>query len=505
MDGLTCEEFGENLSGHGPSVKKTGVPLTGKPVDHLRLAHGSCATENLSECLIKRSGVTRIGSQFSRRQMEGRTCWLRLLTMLRIVAFLFVSLSAGLVLGAEPTWFKGNTHTHSLWSDGNDLPEMISIWYRDRGYDFLAMSDHNLLARGEKWLSEEVIEKRKGTLGKKVLDKYRARFGDAWVQTRLSDAGKLEVRLRQLEEYLKQVEKPGEFLLVEAEEISAGFGKVPIHINAINVQEAIQPLKDVTSIREVMRKNLQLVAEQSIKTGRPMIAHINHPNFQWALTAEDLAHVIEDRYFEVFNGHPRTFTLGDEKRATSHTEKMWDVANTIRLSELKAPILFGIASDDSHQYHGGDVSPGRGWVMVRADQLEADSLTRAMIRGDFYCSSGVTLSDVRFDPRERKLTLQIQGEPGVEYTTQFFGTLKGYDRAVKEVPADAKDGSPVRLEYSADVGKVLASSDSLTPEYSFTGDELFVRATVTSTKPHENPVWPGQTRQAWTQPVGWER
>jgi hypothetical protein len=93
----------------------------------------------------------------------------------------------------------------------------------------------------------------------------------------------------------------------------------------------------------------------------------------------------------------------------------------------------------------------------------------------------------------------------VKYRTQFFGTLKGYDRAVKEVPADAKDGSPVRLEYSADVGKVLASSDSLTPEYSFTGDELFVRATVTSTKPHENPVWPGQTRQAWTQPVGWER
>lgn len=22
-------------------------------------------------------------------------------------------------------WFKGNTHTHSLWSDGNDFPEMI--------------------------------------------------------------------------------------------------------------------------------------------------------------------------------------------------------------------------------------------------------------------------------------------------------------------------------------------------------------------------------------------
>ena len=24
------------------------------------------------------------------------------------------------------SWYKGNTHTHSLWSDGNDFPEMIA-------------------------------------------------------------------------------------------------------------------------------------------------------------------------------------------------------------------------------------------------------------------------------------------------------------------------------------------------------------------------------------------
>ncbi|MFO0064709.1 MAG: hypothetical protein ACK523_01980, partial [Pirellulaceae bacterium] len=27
-------------------------------------------------------------------------------------------------------WWKGNLHTHSFWSDGNDFPEMISEWYR---------------------------------------------------------------------------------------------------------------------------------------------------------------------------------------------------------------------------------------------------------------------------------------------------------------------------------------------------------------------------------------
>lgn len=427
--------------------------------------------------------------------------------MIRRTALLIalVSVTHSAMPAAEARWFKGNTHTHSLWSDGNDFPDMISDWYRAKGYDFLAMSDHNLLARGQKWVAEDVIEKKKIALGKKVLEKYRARFGDAWVQTRTDDKGKLEVRLKTLEEYRKQIEKPGHFLLVEAEEISAGMGKVPIHLNALNVTEAIKPVKDLTSIREVMRRNLQLVAEQAATTGKPMIAHINHPNFQWALTAEDLAHVIEDRYFEVFNGHPKTFTTGTSDRATSNTEKMWDVANTIRLAELKAPILYGIASDDSHNYHGGDVTPGRGWVMVRAEKLEADALITAMQRGDFYCSTGVTLDEVKFDKTTKKLSIKIKAEPGVKYTTEFHGTLRDYDRAVKEVPADPKDTHPVRLEYTADVGKVLATSNSVTPEYQMSGDELFVRASITSTKKPVNPVWEGQTEQAWTQPVGWEK
>ena len=30
----------------------------------------------------------------------------------------------------EARWWKGNLHTHSLWSDGDDYPEMIADWYR---------------------------------------------------------------------------------------------------------------------------------------------------------------------------------------------------------------------------------------------------------------------------------------------------------------------------------------------------------------------------------------
>jgi hypothetical protein len=46
---------------------------------------------------------------------------------------------------SSPRWFKGNLHTHSLWSDGDDFPEMIADWYKQHGYHFLAISDHNVL------------------------------------------------------------------------------------------------------------------------------------------------------------------------------------------------------------------------------------------------------------------------------------------------------------------------------------------------------------------------
>lgn len=419
----------------------------------------------------------------------------------------FILIAALLLPAASPAedlhWFKGNTHAHSLWSDGNDFPDMISAWYKEHGYNFLALSDHNTLATGERWIRESVIEKKKIALGPKVLDKYKTRFGDEWVETRSATTGETEIRLKTLAEYRPKLEQPGKFLLVQAEEISAGFGKAPIHINALNVNEAIQPVKDFVTIRETIRANLQAVAEQARKAGRPIMAHMNHPNFQWALTADDLAHVLEDRFFEVFNGHPGTWNEGHPDRVDSSHERLWDIANTIRISELKQPPLFGMATDDSHNYHGGTVTPGRGWVMVHAAHLDASALVSAMQRGDFYASTGVSLNAITFDKTSRQLHIKIQAEAGVKYHTEFRGTLKTYDRAVKEVPSPAKDPQPIRLQHGADIGILLASSDSLEPLYQLTGDELYVRAVIVSDQVMANPYAPDQKQKAWTQPVGW--
>lgn len=374
---------------------------------------------------------------------------------------------------AKGTWFKGNTHTHSLWSDGNDFPDMIGSWYKERGYHFLVLSDHNVLSRGEKWMALESIRKRQQGEGPDAMEKYLAKFGKDWVEVR-GEEGKEEVRLKTLEQVRSQLEGE-EFILVEGEEITDRFRNHQIHINAVNLGELIPPQKGA-SVVETVRNNLRAVEEQAKRLNRPILTHLNHPNFHYSFTARQLAEVIEEQFFEVYNGHPGVNQLGNQQHAS--VEELWDLANAIRMNEFEAPPLYGVATDDSHYYHGGDVSPGRGWVMVRAEKLDANQLVEAMKNGDFYASTGVVLKDFSF--RNGVHVLHINAVEGVTYTTRFVGTRKG---------------------EGAQPGEVFAAVGGADPAYTLTGDELYVRAVVTSSADHENPSFEGQKEQAWTQPV----
>lgn len=403
---------------------------------------------------------------------------------------------------AGPRWFKGNTHTHSLWSDGNDFPEMVVDWYRQRDYDFLGLSDHNILSAAEKWKSVAAVISRAG--GDDVMSKYIARFGESWVLRRnvtTEEGTRIDVRLRTLEEFRPKFEKKGEFILIQAEEITDRFERHQIHINAVGLAELIRPQRG-TSVRDTIRNNLRAVKQQEQRLGTPIIAHLNHPNFGFSVTAEDLAHVLEEEFFEVYNGHPGINHTGDDLHAGD--ERIWDIANTIRLGELNARPLYGVATDDSHNYHGrGNVTPGRGWIMVRADRLEKDAIIEAMQRGAFYASSGVTLKDVRFEAG--RLDIEIDARPGVQYVTEFIGTRTGYD--ITSTPVLDEQGQEVDTtrRYSSDIGEVLATSRGRKASYTFKGDELYVRATITSSEDPLNPSYEGQKQQAWVQPVGWKK
>jgi hypothetical protein len=387
----------------------------------------------------------------------------------KILSFAIVLLLFGFSENeTEPVWYKGNLHTHSYWSDGDEFPEMIMAWYKSQGYQFVGLSDHNTVADGEKWV--KVIKSKAYEDG---FQKYLNTYGEKWVTYKV-DSGRTHVKLKTYDEYRKLFEDSN-FLILKSEEITDRFEGKPIHMNATNIQSLINP-QGGTSVLDVMQRNVDAVLKQRSETGKPIMPHINHPNFYYAISTEDMINLKGERFFEVYNGHPLVHNYGDSTRPG--TEQMWDQINMAYLRQGK-PLMYGLATDDSHNYHmfGGAYSnAGRGWVMVQAEALNAESLIHAMEAGSFYSSTGVTLSRVRFD--KNRIELKVKAEKGITYKIEFIGVVRNSSEA-----------------------KVLQRVGGPSASFKLTKDHMFVRARVTSSKLKENPFEDGDYEMAWTQPM----
>ena len=389
-------------------------------------------------------------------------------------------------------WYRGNMHTHSHWSDGDDYLESIAAWYQQAGYQFLVFTDHNVLADREQWVD---IAKTKGR--QVAFDKLQLQFPD-WVEERTVE-DRHEVRLRRFEEVAQRFNAPEKYLLIQGEEVSDRFQKYPLHFNVSNLKEVITP-RGGDSVSRVIQNNVDAAIAQRERTGQPMIIHLNHPNFGYAVTAEDLLRIIGEKFFEIYNGHPGVHNTGDHQHAGC--EPIWDIVLTKRLAELKLPVMYGLAVDDGHDYHkipSRAAEPGRGWVMVLAKELSAGSLIEALEAGQFYSSSGVKLS--RVESSEAGLLVEVDAVAGETYTIEFIGTLRGYDPEGQPV-LDEK-GSEVRTtrRYSPKIGEVLKTVQGTQARYEMICDDIYVRARITSSALHPNPSEPGEFQRAWVQPV----
>ena len=386
------------------------------------------------------------------------------------ITVLSLVICCGSILNAqEAKWYKGNLHTHSYWSDGDEFPEMIMQWYKDRNYQFVALSDHNIIAEGVK-----AVKVRNEPLYLKAFEEYLEKYGEDWMNFRRLEDG-IQVQLKTLEEFRPLFEEPEKFMIFKAEEVTSYFDDKAVHMGAINIDTVIQPRKGNTIV-ELIQNNLDAVMEQGKQTGKTVLQHLNHPNFTYAITANDIKKLDGERFFEVFNGHPYVNNYGDSMHDS--TEQMWDQVNIAYLS-MEKPLLLGIATDDSHHYHkfGSKWSnAGRGWVEVRANELSPESILKAMYAGDFYASTGVKLSELNFDGDQ--LDIEVKASKNVNYEIQFIGVKSGATKS-----------------------EILKSVNGNQASFKIPEDVLFVRAKIISDKLKKNPYQEGDVEVAWTQPV----
>src|SRR5688572_20943006 len=117
-------------------------------------------------------------------------------------------------------WYKGNTHTHTLNSDGDSTPDDVVRWYREHGYHFLVLTDHNFLT------SIEALNALHGADQK--------------------------------------------FLVVRGEEVTDQFGEKPLHVNGLDLSRLVPP-QGGQSVVDVLQRNVDAIRSEN------GIPHINHP------------------------------------------------------------------------------------------------------------------------------------------------------------------------------------------------------------------------------------
>jgi len=232
------------------------------------------------------------------------------------------------------TFQRGNIHTHTTRSDGRQSPLEVATWYRDHGYQFLAITDHDVLVD-------------------------TAEVGD--------------------------VETPG-FVLISGEEITSVGNEKPVHVLGLCIERFI-PSGRFDSALEALREGIAAVRAQN------GFAVANHPNFSWAFGLADLTRLTGSYGLEVWSGHPASHSSGDATRP-SHLA-LWDELLTrgrhvtaVAVDDEHTLVATGAA---------GDALPGLAWVETFGE-IGRGPICEALRRGRLYASSGVAFRRIRVEP-----------------------------------------------------------------------------------------------------------
>ena len=343
---------------------------------------------------------------------------------MRFPTVLIASLLAFAPTAGAQRWFRGNTHAHSLNSDGDVPVDAVVRWYREHGYHFTFITEHEYFTD---------------------VAPLNALFAGA-----------------------------NRFLVIAGQEVtqriadSAHTGGVrQAHVNALGTNRLVPTIGEKNIAKGMTIAQTYARNGAAIRAAGGLL-QVNHPNFIWSVPLADMMDLPDSTLFEVWNGHPIVYNQGGTDSTGQEmlsTEARWDSV----LSRGK--LLFGVGDDDSHSYKPEDAEnpdmarPGRAWIWVRADTLSAEAILRALHRGDFYASTGVTLKELKVDPTQYALEITPAGDR--RYLTEFIG--QG--------------------------GKVLARSTTLRSAYRIVGGEGYVRARITDSS----------GRMAWTQPVRMQR
>lgn len=281
--------------------------------------------------------------------------------IIRILVFYLLVAHAGYSQTVQPAqrWYKGNTHTHTLNTDGQDVPYDVAKWYREHKYNFVVITDHEYITK---------VEPLNDLLG-----------------------------------------RTGSFLVISGQEVTDSSEGKPVHSNGLGLTKVVMPAKLSTKI-ETLQKNIDNIRAAG------GIPQLNHPNFGWALNASEIKQLKGLRLMEIYNGHPMVNNMGGGGQPSA--EAIWDELLTAGMT-----IYAIGDDDVHQLHSKGEAIealPGQAWIYVKARELTSAAILTAIDNGDFYASTGVELAGYKADKTE--VSIKVKATNFSKYRIQFIGS-----------------------------------------------------------------------------------
>jgi hypothetical protein len=412
----------------------------------------------------------------------------------------------------QKSWKKGALHAHSLWSDGRNLPEMVIKTYRDRGFDFVCLSDHNIFQKRENMYLP--LARDEGPWPPMATRSELARLEEALPGSAVTEkiAVRRFVKLKTYEELRREFEVPGKFLVVPGEEITLILDSYPCsndrsrgdyHINTFNLPCDL-PILHGENALEAVTLNLRSYEKAAAEYPHPSFAMLNHPfGRYWDIDPRILVERDEFRHFEICNNGCDADAPPVELFSV---EQFWDFVLAHRLVQGK-PLLYATATDDLHfcdpERIDGFCGCELGWIMVNVPgEFTADAIVEAMDKGDYYPTTGVLLDEIDFDRATGTLRVKAQAEPGTNYRVEFITTKRDFNRSIveKEYPHEGRY-TRILPVINDTIGRTVKSVEGPEASCTMADDDLYIRAIVVSDRPGKvSRMFYPETLQAWTQP-----
>lgn len=286
------------------------------------------------------------------------------------------------------SWFKGNLHTHTNLFDGYASPEEVIRLYRDGGYDFLAVTDHNMYRAYPQHTSEEFLM----IYGTELTPGIKIDWEDeAFLKVVDNIKGSaLSTKIITAEDPYEEENTP-----VEMPDLVRN-NKSP-HVIAISRQPSCEPWDAEESRLTDIQSMIQYAQEKNC------MAIVAHP--AWSkLDTEDLLKLENYTAIEVYNH------VCENLLTQGEASVYWDCM----MNHGKK--VFAGACDDMHN---PEVSLG-GYLMLKAEALTYEKVVEAIENGDYYSSAGPVIEDIQIE--NRKVTVFCSEAREVRFiTSTLFG------------------------------------------------------------------------------------